>query len=464
MPSSTNSIPLHCNICPKKPRFSDVSHLLTHIASKGHLSHYYKVKVRSSSEDSSKRLIESYDQWYADWNVEELMSERMNIKDKKRTRTTKSSGMASQTPTTVPSRPTYGRKKSNALDPRLSEHPIKHESRSTTPLSLDPAILHRTFVPPMQLFSARSTPFTTDSRSLDNSSEVAGHVSHRHPIDVDLYSSHDAEDTGEVEVEEIGSECTRLKGVLWPGMDIFDSATPEMRRKRNQKKDVSVIEGLEHNSTEVEAIESIWTPHGSLKKERVIDGLPDDSSPMKPSPSPPPRKRQANRAPLNNLDVNKSRRNTRNNIRQGFGARAQAVMDDEEMEIDLNYGRPEKKRKRAFDVFHGEEVSFSNPAGFSYLNSEFRPEATPERTHETMKYDPFSNGMVFEEKENLTYPAYQLHHTYGAPAMGFPVYQHAAAFDMNHYFANPLYFASYQMPQQEEVDDDRTVTASPSNV
>lgn len=83
---AANGIPLHCNICPKKPNFSDVSHLLTHIASKGHLSNYYKVKVRSSQEVSSRLLIDAYDRWYAEWDVEELMSERMNQKDKRRTR------------------------------------------------------------------------------------------------------------------------------------------------------------------------------------------------------------------------------------------------------------------------------------------------------------------------------------------------------------------------------------------
>jgi hypothetical protein len=84
--ATSGSIPLHCNICPKKPNFSDVSHLLTHIASKGHLSNYYKVKVRSSSETESRSVIEAYDRWYAQWNVETLMSERMNQKDKRRTR------------------------------------------------------------------------------------------------------------------------------------------------------------------------------------------------------------------------------------------------------------------------------------------------------------------------------------------------------------------------------------------
>jgi hypothetical protein len=79
-------IPLHCNICQKRPKFSDVSHLLTHVASKGHLSNYYKVKVRASTDPVSRALIEEYDQWYAEWNVEDLMSERMSLKDRKRGR------------------------------------------------------------------------------------------------------------------------------------------------------------------------------------------------------------------------------------------------------------------------------------------------------------------------------------------------------------------------------------------
>jgi len=84
--AATGTIPLHCNICPKKPNFSDVSHLLTHVASKGHLSNYYKARVRSSSEDDSRSLVDAYDQWYAEWNVETLMSERMNQKEKRRAR------------------------------------------------------------------------------------------------------------------------------------------------------------------------------------------------------------------------------------------------------------------------------------------------------------------------------------------------------------------------------------------
>ena len=80
----TTNIPLHCNICPKKPDFSDVSHLLTHIASKGHLSHYYKMKVKASTDPTSKQTVDEYDEWYDGWNVQDLMRERMSQKEKKK--------------------------------------------------------------------------------------------------------------------------------------------------------------------------------------------------------------------------------------------------------------------------------------------------------------------------------------------------------------------------------------------
>lgn len=59
--SSTDGVPLHCTICTRKPHFSDVSHLLTHIGSKGHLSSYYKIKVRSATEEPARQLINDYD-------------------------------------------------------------------------------------------------------------------------------------------------------------------------------------------------------------------------------------------------------------------------------------------------------------------------------------------------------------------------------------------------------------------
>ncbi|PKK43563.1 hypothetical protein CI102_13071 [Trichoderma harzianum] len=48
--SGSKQIPLHCTVCPETPRFSDVSHLLTHIASKGHLHHETQTKLKAHQD------------------------------------------------------------------------------------------------------------------------------------------------------------------------------------------------------------------------------------------------------------------------------------------------------------------------------------------------------------------------------------------------------------------------------
>jgi hypothetical protein len=78
-----DNIPLNCNICPRKDDFSDVSHLLTHIASKGHLSNYFKMKIRAGTSARDRALVEEYDAWYENFGLDELMSERLQQKEKK---------------------------------------------------------------------------------------------------------------------------------------------------------------------------------------------------------------------------------------------------------------------------------------------------------------------------------------------------------------------------------------------
>jgi hypothetical protein len=75
---------LLCNICPKHPKFSDVSHLLTHVASKAHLSHYFKLQVRSHQEPQAEALLDDYNQWYKSNNLAKLLSDRMSSKDSRR--------------------------------------------------------------------------------------------------------------------------------------------------------------------------------------------------------------------------------------------------------------------------------------------------------------------------------------------------------------------------------------------
>ena len=74
---------LTCKICSKKPSFSDVSHLLTHVGSKGHLSQLHKLQVKSHQEIAEALQLVDYNQWYQEHGLAQLLSERLQQKEKK---------------------------------------------------------------------------------------------------------------------------------------------------------------------------------------------------------------------------------------------------------------------------------------------------------------------------------------------------------------------------------------------
>lgn len=84
-------------------------------------------------------------------------------------------------------------------------------------------------------------------------------------------------------------ETSKPKGVLWPGMHLFDAATTEMRRRRNQKKDGSALMQMEKTSKNVYPTEVIYSEEWTAVKHRPITGMVEDSSPLK-GESPLPKK------------------------------------------------------------------------------------------------------------------------------------------------------------------------------
>lgn len=96
---------LQCNICPKRARFSDVSHLLTHVSSKAHLSHYFKLQVRSHQEIEARNLLDEYDKWYKANHLAKLLSDRMASKE---ARKRKSLGNTRALATSLTARPGAG--------------------------------------------------------------------------------------------------------------------------------------------------------------------------------------------------------------------------------------------------------------------------------------------------------------------------------------------------------------------
>ncbi|KAF2280699.1 uncharacterized protein EI97DRAFT_471648 [Westerdykella ornata] len=484
------TIPLHCNICPKKPNFSDVSHLLTHIASKGHLSNYYKVKVRSSTEDASRRLIEAYDQWYAEWSVEELMSERMNQKDKRRTRARPSVTPVSvaranpsappdiQAPTPQPA--ARSEAVGTLLDPRLSEHQLVKVERSctTTPTPTPqpgPVLCHRPFAPRVQGWATASRSTSTSNHTNPDYETSSEYSDQSMPL---TRSQHAAEDTCAIEEDAADppgvedtmavSEASKLKGVLWPGMNLFDAATPEMRRKRNQKKDSSVVEQLEINSLEVEATELIFTPQGSFKRKRRISSSECDfeemSSPLRRESPKPSRTRPV----LASLDVNSGRR-PRQVVRppapalpcpkRSHGTRARPAH---------GHGERSSRGKRNFSVYVDEEDSFGQPAPMNYLTTGYhRPSPTSAPQWPSLK--PYNDIYPYDtsNKENAlsAYPqgGSDHHHPH---AVGY--HYHAYSYGLGHeqhafQYRDHLYLNNaYRQQHHEDADDQRTVTAPPS--
>ncbi|KAF2757232.1 hypothetical protein EJ05DRAFT_59524 [Pseudovirgaria hyperparasitica] len=480
--ASSASIPLHCNICPKKPNFSDVSHLLTHIASKGHLSHYYKVKVRSTHEEPSRRLIESYDRWYIDWRVEDLMSERMNMKDKKKSRP-RSGARNSHIQNSNSAPDPRGRRTGiTALDPRLINQRVKEEPRPTPPPFFDGLSYARQYDPRMARFWAgmpdnlSTSSYGTTSTEFDY--PVQGQDTHRrvyHAPDSSAILEDNDNDIEEPVSTVGGSECTKLKGVYWPGMNIFDSATPEMRRKRNQKKDISVLEQLELNSHEVEPTELIFTPNGSFKRQRRISGSSEESSPLKSELS--PRESRSKRPALTEVDSNIPRRARQapRNARPNTAIAKHDVFADDRLDFGLNYNSAQPRR-RGFQVFNDQNIHTAQPADLHYLTSEFHyggPNGTIDgRSRGKAHSRATSLYHQQEEKENYDHQPY--HYTaFYAPLPAATTHQYnqypsAGAHDLppTSFYSNSVFYQAYQTttetqgePQQ---DDQRTITAPPS--
>ncbi|KAI9877022.1 MAG: hypothetical protein M1830_005017 [Pleopsidium flavum] len=336
------SIPLLCNICPKQRKFSDISHLLTHVGSKGHLSHYFKIQVRSRQEPSAREQLAAYDRWYEKHEVERLLSERLTLKESKKANSKRRpekhiAPSAHRRETTLSGSGHHARVRvdESLLDPQLSQQYVKEDHpRSATALlpMTEAASKHRTYIPRMHLWPTAREKIHEMAKSLeeeplpsiDSEDRTGSDDSHcRTPSvafakscypdpstasglqDDTLFDSGPSILTGTVEDDDAESlhhdeldldqatEGTKLKGVFWPGMDIFDSATPEMRRKRNQKKDGSILEKMMISAAEVEPTELVFTPEGSLKKQRPISGMAEDSSPVKEE-TPKPKRRRSN--------------------------------------------------------------------------------------------------------------------------------------------------------------------------
>ncbi|KAF2669720.1 hypothetical protein BT63DRAFT_267650 [Microthyrium microscopicum] len=374
------SMPLQCLICPDSKKFSDVSHLLTHIGSKGHLSNYYRKKVRSAAHDDDRADVAAYDQWYNNWDVDKLMAERMSLKDKKKSardkaatahnnlrqaskkarqshRRASGNSSSSYRPSPAPSHydPRLDGSASIKHEPRDQQMPIgqmdfsRHPGQNSHNYPLRPSGLGRGPQYPMM-----GSPYDDSAYGrgyngnglYQNTGHHNGYMdsvnsnspfnpAHQMSRSPKYEDSDDDLPEGDSSIEISTPGDPKLKGIIYDGMSLFDSATPSARRRRNQKKDAATLQRLEDNSLEVEPTECVWTPRGSLKKAKEISGFPTSSSPLR-SPAEPAWRPSLAPEPRLNF-----------NIADRFSGYANED-EDEHMENTT----ATRKKKRPFDVYH----------------------------------------------------------------------------------------------------------------
>ncbi|CAG7948505.1 unnamed protein product [Penicillium nalgiovense] len=313
---------LECIICPAQPQFSDVSHLLTHAASKAHLANHFKLKLRND-DPNSVELLKQYDEWFDTNGFAKLLSARMASKEirKKRKdgastsnttkRTRSQASIVEPEGSSTPAMPATPNP--DCLDPRLADaHNDDQQHAGTTLAPSTPNQL------PLANSSAKSRtgPILRSMRSSNgtksnvlqpvNASDLYDEsqslalpktptqrrhkpeplertwITNKDTPDPFIDSADQAQASGDAEMDKTrAEEIARLKGVLWPGMDIFDSATVQMRRRRNQKKDSGLLKIMEQTSLLVEPTEQVYSPHGTLLTEREITGNVEEYSPLK---------------------------------------------------------------------------------------------------------------------------------------------------------------------------------------
>ncbi|KAI0007491.1 hypothetical protein F4779DRAFT_643012 [Xylariaceae sp. FL0662B] len=263
-------IPLVCAICPKNSRFSDISHLLTHISSKGHLSTYFDLSISRDTDAEAAIALQEFDHWFENYGIAGLLRLR------KTARATRGAlqGRRSQTPNIMASsriptrrggRGGRGNSRSRGRIGYASELvDIKYESEDDMDIgdSYGGASLHSWHAP-----LSGDMPHN-ESRHHEGLNAFVDEEDSSKYEPSDDGSSFPSENT--METTETDTGTLILKGAVYPGMGGFDAAREEQRRKRNQRKPPAVLQQLETNSVLVTTEEEVYDCNLEFQRTRDV--------------------------------------------------------------------------------------------------------------------------------------------------------------------------------------------------
>ncbi|KAI1470055.1 uncharacterized protein F4812DRAFT_470037 [Daldinia caldariorum] len=275
-------IPLVCYACEKIPKFSDLSHLITHVSSKAHLLELYNLRIKSYGNEACAAQARKFENWNQTYNIDQLVRQRMEARDEKgiqpqRRGHAQKDEASGRSATRRGTRGTRGRR-GNAN--------TRGRSRKATNLidvkrELDDNLSFGDSYEDIQSPSIDSwqnnlnPPLLPQDEDLDlipqaNFEDWGGEdelVKYDSSEDESSYPSENLTEATDVHENDMGS--LSLKGVIFPGMGLFDAAKEEQRRKRNQRKPPAVLLQLELNSTMVTTQEDVYD--GNLDYQRSRD-------------------------------------------------------------------------------------------------------------------------------------------------------------------------------------------------
>lgn len=249
---------LRCSICPSEPRFSNASHLLTHLSSKLHLKHCFELELQAKLDFISAQKLLDYQHWYQTCGIHLALAQRQKIKEQRikdrEIEKEEELERAAQTPIFVkkeyfdedsglqPSRSLRSTQRQIAqrssisfLSPAIGAHSESHGLRSFFDDDFEYQTVIQEDHPEFQeevkglglTFSdSKAGVFTTfKSRPVPvvPLNECWG-------VQENFLALSASRIIGDKEIAD--PKEVKLKGKVWPGMRVFDWATPELKAKR----------------------------------------------------------------------------------------------------------------------------------------------------------------------------------------------------------------------------------------
>ncbi|KAI0102862.1 hypothetical protein GGR51DRAFT_562066 [Nemania sp. FL0031] len=294
-PPRADQIPLVCFICPKNSNFSDLSHLLTHISSKGHLHNMFQLNLIREVDADAEVAITEFDAWYKHNDIGTLLRARKTAREQRDNNQRRNQTQSGFGDNAVGSRPSNrggrpGRRgrgtnrtgtlhRGGGIDALNESDIVKFESddeevHNRHGYHSGPYVWHSGSPYPNNTNHYSHQPVTQFQDYLEDEEDSSRYEPS------EQYSPYPTEDTPDTVEDDTGALI--LKGVVYPGMSGFDSATERDRRMRNQKKDPAVLLKLEANSQLVTRVEEVLDTNLDYQRTRdvydepSIDGSGDE--------------------------------------------------------------------------------------------------------------------------------------------------------------------------------------------